>query len=323
MSAPFSARQRGFSLVEIMVGLAIGMLAVVIIMQVFSAAEANKRTTTGSSDAMSEGAIALYTLQRDIRQGGYGIAFTGLFECAVTLPPVDAPAVPIAPVTINTNATIVPVGDTNTDTLLVFYGNPAGQPEGHAFEAAPTDATNWYISATECAASGETTMTKTPDTGTLFDLGPSPVVQAFAVRGGNLMVCNYMTSNCGADCEAGNSSCNANWTAVASNIVSLRAQYGREVAVPAGEPTGFVVDTYDQEVPADSCAQAKIAALRLAVVARSAQPANSITSVAPPWDGDEMTPIDLSGNADWQNYRYKAFQTVIPLRNVNWMGRPC
>ena len=28
--------------------------------------------------------------------------------------------------------------------------------------------------------------------------------------------------------------------------------------------------------------------------------------------------IDLSGNPDWQYYRYRVYETIIPLRNVMW-----
>ena len=41
-------RQAGFTLIELMVGMAIGLLATIIIMQVMSLFEAQRRTTTGS-----------------------------------------------------------------------------------------------------------------------------------------------------------------------------------------------------------------------------------------------------------------------------------
>jgi type IV pilus assembly protein PilW len=65
-------RKSGFTLVEVMVAMVIGMLGLIIMMQVFSEAERQRRATTGTGDAQSNGAMALYALQRDIRQGGYG-----------------------------------------------------------------------------------------------------------------------------------------------------------------------------------------------------------------------------------------------------------
>ena len=50
-------RESGFSLVEIMVGMAIGLLTTLVIMQVFSAFEGQKRSTTGSADAQTSGGL--------------------------------------------------------------------------------------------------------------------------------------------------------------------------------------------------------------------------------------------------------------------------
>ena len=30
--------------------------------------------------------------------------------------------------------------------------------------------------------------------------------------------------------------------------------------------------------------------------------------------------VDLRANADWRKYRYRVYQTVIPIRNVIWAG---
>ena len=67
-----SAR-RGVTLVELLVGMAIGLLSVVIITQVMAVAEGQKRTTMAGSDAQVNGALALTALQREIRMGGYGL----------------------------------------------------------------------------------------------------------------------------------------------------------------------------------------------------------------------------------------------------------
>lgn len=74
-------REAGFGLVEIMVGVVIGMLAIIVMMQVFSLSEERKRTTTGGGDAQSTGVIAFYQLQRDLGQAGYGFGTTELFNC--------------------------------------------------------------------------------------------------------------------------------------------------------------------------------------------------------------------------------------------------
>jgi type IV pilus assembly protein PilW len=64
----------GFSLIEVLVGMVMGLISMVIVMQVFSNFEGKKRTTTSGSDAQTNGGIGLYTIERDIRMAGYGFA---------------------------------------------------------------------------------------------------------------------------------------------------------------------------------------------------------------------------------------------------------
>lgn len=66
----------------------------------------------------------------------------------------------------------------------------------------------------------------------------------------------------------------------------------------------------------------RIYAVRFAVVARSGlmekpQPDGTCatTTANPVWSGGA---INLTGLANWQCYRYKTFETVVPLRNLLW-----
>ena len=47
-------REAGLSLVEVMVALVVGLITVLVVMQVFTAFEGDKRTTMGVSDAQME-----------------------------------------------------------------------------------------------------------------------------------------------------------------------------------------------------------------------------------------------------------------------------
>lgn len=325
-----------------MVALAIGLFGSIIMMQVFSLSEQNKRTTTSGGDAMNEGVMALYAIQRDVRMGGYGVADTRLLGCDVLLRSgVTLNA--LAPVTIN-HASITGQ-DANTDTLLVVYGNTNGMPQGDAVKAANVVQTPYSFAANDWVIESKTTacgltldqitaVTVVGSTGTLtlrtgasmtdgstlFNLGQNLKVVAYAVRNGNMTMCDYTINNCGN--AADNNSATV-WVPIADNIVSLRAQYGRDTTTPMDG----IVDTYDQTSPATACDWARASAIRLALVARSTQPSDSATSTAPVWDGSFLSngttvaaPITLSGNTSWQNYRYKVFQTVVPVRNVSWMG---
>lgn len=355
---PPARNSRGFSLVEIMVGMVIGLLSMLVILQVFSVFETQKRTSTGGSDAQSAGAIALYGMQRDIRQSGYGLNSYNLFGCTVLLPAPSAATVPLAPVTIYPSGTVsalFPATDPNTDLILVMYGNTAGVPQGDSITSqtgnvytvgtpstyalndnviaqkqvvpAPCNLSFDRITAIPApGASGPVTVAAGVAgvaSGSLFNLGPTPKVVAYAVMGGNLMICDYFTANCALP---------ASWTPIASNIVSLRAEYGRDIN---SAPMDGIVDQYDQTLPLNACDLARVSAIRIALVARNPQRGPAVTPIAPTWAGTNIdltpgrptnpapVPIDLSNDPNWQNYRYKVFQTIVPLKNVVWMGLSC
>lgn len=69
-------RQKGVTLVELMVALVIGSITVLAIQQVMAVFEGQKRTSSGGADAQVNGAVALFALEREIRQAGYGL-FSG------------------------------------------------------------------------------------------------------------------------------------------------------------------------------------------------------------------------------------------------------
>lgn len=70
----YSIRQsKGFSLIELMVSLLIGMITVVVVMQVLAFSEGKKRTTTTGSDAQINGNLGLFTIEREAKNAGWGI----------------------------------------------------------------------------------------------------------------------------------------------------------------------------------------------------------------------------------------------------------
>ena len=126
-------RQLGMSLIEIMVAVAIGLIGILIITQAYLTSENFNRSTLGEGGAQTNGLIALYTIERDVRNGGYGIADSVALGCGEmawyydgtyspnaggTLPPVR-----VAPVYITVDATL-PL--TDPDQISIMAG---GDPE--------------------------------------------------------------------------------------------------------------------------------------------------------------------------------------------------
>ncbi len=72
---------QGFSLVELMVGLTIGFIAVLIVTQSLSVFESHKRTTTAAVDAQENGLLALMAIEADIRKAAAGSNHPALFTC--------------------------------------------------------------------------------------------------------------------------------------------------------------------------------------------------------------------------------------------------
>lgn len=65
-------RTAGFSLVEVMVGIAIGLVTVLVVSQVMQVAESRKRTSTSGADAAVNASLSLYSIERDGRNAGFG-----------------------------------------------------------------------------------------------------------------------------------------------------------------------------------------------------------------------------------------------------------
>lgn len=110
------ANNQGFSLVEVMVGMVIGMLGIIVIMQMGTLFEGQKRTTTGGDDAQVAGALSLFGLQQVVQQAGYCFSPTAPTLGGANLSPVKI------------NAAGIPL-DANTNSITIAYGNNACQPE--------------------------------------------------------------------------------------------------------------------------------------------------------------------------------------------------
>lgn len=354
---------RGFTLIEIMIGLVIGMMGVAVIMQILETAERQKRTTASGTDAQVNGSIALYTLERDIRLAGYGLSSVNLLNCSVNA--YNSARTPslfsfqAAPVLINPAG--IPAGDAGSDVLQVVYGNSAGVVEADTLATTssfPTYGMNnvaglapgEFILFTETAKAcwlGQITAVASPTITTaanawnpvagpgviysnlarLFNAGKMPRVLIYAVRNGRLTQCDMLAYPCD---DATRTADGSVWVEIGPGIVGMSAAYGRDTGATSVSARAAVPDTWDQtapaadasNTPANACAWARIPALAIAVLARASQyEASAVTTAAPQWRVGAGGTMTVAAIPDWQNYRYKVFQTVVPVRNILWMDR--
>lgn len=304
-----------------MVGLAIGMLATLVIMQVISMFEAQKRVTTGSVDAQTNGSIALFNIVRELSLAGY------------PLMPVENSPLECTTVTFGTTGitSITPVTLTNgiSDTITLRYGDSAmgGIPTTINAMGAPNpgDATvsnnlgcatgniALISSGSTCALTAVTAVSPASDVPATISLSETTNATAGANISclGNWNEINFAINNNNLEREG---------TPIVAGIVNIQAQYGVSNSANTNQVSLWVEP--DALNIANISERNRVKAIRLAVVARNQKmEAADVTTAVSAWTGSASSPaptVDLSTDADWQRYRYRVFETIIPLRNVIW-----
>ncbi len=143
----------------------------------------------------------------------------------------------------------------------------------------------------------------------VMDLGAAPVVNTYYVLNNTLIVDQLVSGLLQQP--------------VAANVVQMKAVYGKDTNGDG------IVDTWNTVAPVTAGDWASVLAVRLAVVARSANPEKpsnpltdtcSITVAAPSitWDDGSVTALDVSADPNWMCYRYKVFHFTAGLRNLIW-----
>lgn len=351
-----AARARGVTLIELMIGLLLGLVVVLVAAQVLSFAEGQKRTTTSGSDAQVNGALALYTLQREIQMAGYGLTN----ELSVLGCPVQANHAsggahtwPLVPVTITAGANGAPDSVTVMSSSRA-YAIPAtisvdhpitsdrftlrssiGMAAGDMVIAVPSSysATNWCgaYRVTALANSNQIVHGGTSPWNSGAQVAPTDGYLAgdMLINAGELVNRSFVI---GADYSLQQQTLNLDTGVTDSQelfpqIVNLRALYGKDTNGDG------VVDAYDNATPTDNAGWRQVLAVRIALVARSgAFQKEEVTQAAPQWDVGSVAAVSgastcgsskclelaIDGVPDWKHYRYSVFEVTAPLRNVIW-----
>ncbi len=347
-------RQRGFSIVEVMVGVVIALIAVLVIYQVFATSEQLKRNTTGASEAQQTGLISTFMLGIEIGNAGNAIATaaTELATCpntadmATTMRPI--------PIAITAGAT-----DDTPDSFVVNYSATNSRVTPAPFLANAAAGADYQVESVtgfrpgdmivaismggQCVQSTVTAVTPdaapnplgratiahtgaTPagvafdDAAVLFNMGPADRAQRvrYDVAGGTLRSANLFdavpTPN-----------------PIASNIVNFKIQYGidnnsdgrLDTWVPA---TGTWAPAVLMAAPIAVINSIK--AVRIGIIVQSEQFDRDVGDfdwvlfncedpIAANCPGRLAGTIAAS-TSPAGNWRYRIYETVVPLRNHLW-----
>lgn len=345
---PIGFSQVGFSLVELLVGLIIGLLATLVIMQVFSVFESQKRSTSGNADAQTNGSIALHSIQRDVQMAGFGLPVPIADKENTSLkcdpsPTFDHDADPATP---SLGLFPLVITDGVSDVVTVRYSRAA------SFGAIPVKIIDPANATAAAGMAIENNLGCQVDDIVLINQGTSCVMTKIANAHGDpdfTHVTLAATTPLGAPLSTGSKlTCMGNWQdyryevlnnqlmlngdPVVSEVVNLQAQYGLSATANSGVVTSWVNATGAWAAPTVT-ERNRIKAIRIVVVARNGLLEKEVVTASCTtvqgtvnngpcaWDDTDFSAaplIDLSADANWQNYRYKAFETIIPLRNMLW-----
>lgn len=343
--------QLGFSLVEILVGLVIGLLATLVIMQVFAAFEGQKRTTTGNSDAQTNGSIALFTLVRDIQMAGFGLPVfdkvNPALKCdpAVSAMTVDhdgngaTPNIDMFPISITDG------GATGSDIVRVRYATDGATiTSGVGFKVISKTGNDIGVDSNFGCNNGDSvllsagatcSMTRVNDAGLAgHPLQITLTSGAGATVGGSLACMgqwNQFTYTVANNQLQRNDASSTTVTPIVPDVVRLKAQYGISADPKSNQIALWVSATGVWATPGVTSATCDasnanrncIKAVHVAIVARNGLlEKTNVTTAAPlAWAaiaGSTTPTINLSADTDWQRYRYRVYDNIIPLRNMIW-----
>ncbi|WP_373987428.1 PilW family protein [Duganella sp. BuS-21] len=335
MKTPTQRRYGGFSLVELMVSVVIGMLALLFATRLVISGEANKDAAVGGSDSMQNGMLAMFSLSNDAGTAGWGLNDRTVNGCntvfsdqrgyaLMTAKQGGVDVTPLAPVVIESNGTAPDVisfnsGNSNAGVgsmlMTADYGGesfvvgaqgaPYGYNPGDVLVVAPQSpdrpCTIMQISGFNPAngrsaemllggggqyrynAAASMTQAYAKNVTFMYNLGQPDRLHFHTWSVQNAILLLRATDLAGAE-ESG--------VSVASNIVSIKAQYGFDNRAlpnydpnPAGNGTqmlptangGMQITRWSaQMMDADNDGinggpgdYQRIAAVRIAVVARS------------------------------------------------------
>ena len=323
--APGHARQSGFTLLELMIGIGVGLMAALVIANVLLVTEGQRRTVTSGSAAQVNAALSLHAMQREVQAAGYGlVASLNALGCEIrarrggvdftwTLAPVliangvnDAPdSVTVLASATERYATPARVVSHHPKTATEFSVNTTmGLAEADLMLAVPPafDANNWcsVFTVTDIGTAGgmgqivHASGTDGPwNPGIGQEIFPAAGYPAgsFLLNLGQLINRTYSVSAGGALQLASFETASGTTTTreLFPGIVNLQAFYGLDTDADG------VIDRFATTTPTTNAGWRQVVAVRIALVARSGEfEKEDVTHADPQWDVGAAVPVDGS-----------------------------
>ncbi len=350
-SAPMMA---GASLAEMMVGLAVGMVVMVVVLQLGVLFDARRKSVSGMAEAGIDGSLAVSSLTRELRMAGSGLGPPDALRCELTKAEGLAlgSGFPLWPVVIS-NGT-----DGEPDTIeLLASGKAQLLPAARLILAYAQGDPSISVDSTFGVAPNDWLMLQQSGTARCllvrasaipvggFRIEPAVLPSGAVPAGGyaigsalvNLGTLQRLRFSVGPDASLRQAQFDIEserWSVnpLAGGVVNLQAQYGFD-ARPGAQAAPTVSWWSDGLIDADGNGSTgnaddwrRLLAVRIAVVLRSTQRKEGACDThAPSWyagrakDGQlEPTLLHIGKAADADCFRYRVIEAEVPLRNLLW-----
>ncbi len=353
--------QRGISLVELMIGMTIGMIALLVMVQTFSASSGHKANTVSGADATTAGHIALTLIERDLLNAGAAMNMT---QCKSIKFIDQGSGLPSSfsgmPVIITPEADTPTAFSARSDRISIRYAESAEAMVGNTTltESMPSPSSTLFASTAMGFAEGDLVMLHDPagncaiqrltqdpgksgrsggswrfqinpadpyndpgdsaelfppggyvaGSGKIMSLGPLGIIETDYYMGFRSSDADLPSADL-VRTERNMAAAGAPST-LTRDVVALRAQYG-------WWNSGTNSVSFSSAAPAGAEPQ-DLAAVRVGIVVRGSQRDRSYTAPSSIKLFEFDNPITITLAGDELNYRYRTFETVVPLRNTIW-----
>ena len=340
MKQPTVSRQRtlGFSLVELLVASAITLIGLLVITQVFAVYEGWKRTTIGVAQGQEGGLLGAFSIEQDLRHVGFGMISTSCSAITAYNSEADPQTIKLSEtgssVSIGTDE-----GENKNNTITVLYSSsPYGNDVAKTQRAMAKASEPLYVDNGLAFSSGDLILISSGSSCSILQVSGNPVATVKTEK----LVANVTSPGSAWELPHATTGDGAPWNppdeekyfpsypvgasvhSLGQDVIAHRfyVQDGKlrmdERHPKTGSLTSYdlipgVVGLRAQCLP--GACNDNPAAVRFSLIVRSGN-----------WEKDLVSPASiafwpdetLSLDSEAQHYRYRVFQTIVPLKNVIW-----